>query len=202
MSAIQRLKKILAWTNMSSVVALSLVVLSGSAPAQSFSNFGFSHREKIQLQKFKKHQRSEAIRRQQINQQRQLACLARNVYYEAGGEPLQGQIAVAQVTVNRARSSQFPSDICAVVSQSAQRGENRVCQFSWYCDDTKNKHLKVKESHPSYIAARKVYVEGETLPRIGHNTYYFHNLTVNIHESYPYKVMARIGNHVFYRREK
>ena len=47
--------------------------------------------------------------------QTQLDCLARNIYHEAGSEPFEGKVAVAQVTINRAESGQFPSDICKVV---------------------------------------------------------------------------------------
>ena len=49
--------------------------------------------------------------------QAQLDCLARNIYHEAGYEPFEGKVAVAQVTINRAESGEFPSDICRVVYQ-------------------------------------------------------------------------------------
>lgn len=58
-------------------------------------------------------------------------CLARAVYYEARGEATDGQIAVAQVILNRARSKQWPSTICGVVNQGVERGEK--CQFSFAC---------------------------------------------------------------------
>ena len=47
----------------------------------------------------------------------QLDCLARNIYHEAGSEPFEGKVAVAQVTINRTESGAFPSDICKVVYQ-------------------------------------------------------------------------------------
>jgi spore germination cell wall hydrolase CwlJ-like protein len=49
--------------------------------------------------------------------QKQLDCLARNIYHEAGGEPFEGKVAVAQVTINRTENGAFPSDICQVVYQ-------------------------------------------------------------------------------------
>ena len=58
-----------------------------------------------------------------------LACLALNVYHEARGESTTGQLAVAHVTLNRARSPRWPSDPCAVVTE--RRGG--VCQFAWVC---------------------------------------------------------------------
>ena len=51
--------------------------------------------------------------------ERQLACLAKNIYYEAGYESFEGKVAVAQVTINRANSGDFPSDICGVIYQKS-----------------------------------------------------------------------------------
>ena len=48
---------------------------------------------------------------------KQLECLARNIYYEAKGEPFEGKVAVAQVTINRMESGLFPNDLCKVVYQ-------------------------------------------------------------------------------------
>ena len=47
--------------------------------------------------------------------ERQLGCLAKNIYHEAGSEPFEGKVAVAQVTMNRAANSQFPGDVCKVI---------------------------------------------------------------------------------------
>ena len=59
-------------------------------------------------------------------------CLAKNIYFEAGNQPLAGRIAVGQVTINRKNHGMFPHTICEVVYQG---GETRHrCQFSWYCD--------------------------------------------------------------------
>ena len=60
---------------------------------------------------------------------RHLICLAKNVYYEAGGESAKGKAAVAHVTLNRANSSLFPDSVCNVVYQKSRS----VCQFSWVC---------------------------------------------------------------------
>lgn len=55
----------------------------------------------------------------------EMFCLTQNIYHEARGESLRGQIAVAYVTLNRVESSEFPNTICEVVHQD--------CQFSWRC---------------------------------------------------------------------
>jgi spore germination cell wall hydrolase CwlJ-like protein len=65
---------------------------------------------------------------------RQVMCLAQNIYYEAGLEPFRGKVAVAQVTVNRTESGNFPSTICGVVHQKTQVAGKMICQFSWSCN--------------------------------------------------------------------
>ena len=63
-----------------------------------------------------------------------LECLALNIYREGGYEPIEGRIAIAQVTMNRVVSSNFPNDVCGVVYQKNRVVTKTVCQFSWYCD--------------------------------------------------------------------
>ena len=69
-------------------------------------------------------------------------CLAKNIYFEAGNQPLAGKVAVAQVVLNRMEHSAYPKDICGVVYQAKWK-ENwkgtmlpvrNQCQFSWFCD--------------------------------------------------------------------
>ena len=62
---------------------------------------------------------------------RQLECLAINIYREAGYEPFEGKVAVAQVTMNRVLHEEFPSDVCQVVYQKNIFYQRLVCQFSW-----------------------------------------------------------------------
>src|SRR5436305_42680 len=59
-------------------------------------------------------------------------CLANAVYFEARSEPVRGQIAVAQVVMNRAFSGYYPNDVCGVVYQNAHR--HLACQFTFACD--------------------------------------------------------------------
>ena len=61
--------------------------------------------------------------------QREIDCLALNIYREAGIEKTEGKIAVALVTMNRLKNDAFPSSICKVVKQKT----TKVCQFSWVC---------------------------------------------------------------------
>ena len=134
--------------------------------------------------------------------ERQLACLARNVFYEANGEPMAGQMAVAQVTVNRAKSGLFPNDLCAVVAQTTVVEGDRVCQFSWYCDSRFNKSKVVDKNSSSYIAAKKVLVDGQHVAKIDQDVMWFHEDSIKVNPRWPHKVATKIGNHVFYKRQK
>jgi spore germination cell wall hydrolase CwlJ-like protein len=128
--------------------------------------------------------------------QAQLDCLARNIYHEAGGEPFEGKVAVAQVTINRAESGQFPSDICQVVYQKNIVYEKVLCQFSWYCEGPS---VKKPMNGPVYTesmeVAKKVLLEGFRLPSIKH-ALYFHGDYVN--PKWGKQPVAKIGRHIFY----
>ena len=128
--------------------------------------------------------------------QKQLDCLARNIYHEAGYEPFEGKVAVAQVTINRAESGQFPSDICQVVYQKNVVYEKVLCQFSWYCDGpSAKKPMNGPVYTESMEVAKKVLLEGFRLPSIK-NALYFHGDYIN--PKWNKKPVAHVGRHIFY----
>ena len=128
---------------------------------------------------------------------KQLECLARNIYYEAGNQPFEGKVAVAQVTINRAESGQFPKDICQVVYQKNVVYERVLCQFSWYCETATMMRPKntaiFKESE---MVARQVLLEGFRLPSLK-NALYFH--ATHINPKWNKERVAVIAGHVFYK---
>ena len=128
--------------------------------------------------------------------QTQLDCLARNIYHEAGYEPFEGKVAVAQVTINRAESGEFPSDICRVVYQKNVVYEKVLCQFSWYCESASaKKPMNGPVYTESMEVAKKVLLEGFRLPDLK-NALYFHG--DYIHPGWNKKPVAKIGHHIFY----
>jgi spore germination cell wall hydrolase CwlJ-like protein len=128
--------------------------------------------------------------------QKQLDCLARNIYHEAGYEPFEGKVAVAQVTINRAESGQFPSDICQVVYQKNVVYEKVLCQFSWYCEGpSAKKPLNGPVYTESMEVAKKVLLEGFRLPSIK-KALYFHGDYIN--PKWNKKAVAHVGRHIFY----
>lgn len=130
--------------------------------------------------------------------ERQLACLAKNIYHEAGGEPFEGKVAVAQVTINRAESDgQFPGDICKVVYQKNMVYEKVLCQFSWVCDRETNFRPKNPEIYvESMEVAKKVLLEGFRLAVLK-EALYFHADYVN--PGWKKQKVAKIGRHIFYK---
>jgi spore germination cell wall hydrolase CwlJ-like protein len=64
---------------------------------------------------------------------KQIACMAKNIYYEAGHESLDGQAAVARVVLNRVRHG-FGNNPCQVVYQKTTIEDKIICQFSWVCE--------------------------------------------------------------------
>ena len=123
---------------------------------------------------------------------RQIKCLAKNIYFEARGEPEEGQEAVAHVTMNRARSGDYPEDVCAVVYQK----NSRVCQFSWTCDGRSDNIRQITTFRDSLEIAKAVYtdqVEDNTKGSLFYHASYvspkfFKRLTPTV----------TIGRHIFY----
>lgn len=134
------------------------------------------------------------------NYAKQVDCLAKNIYYEAAHESYEGKLAVAQVTLNRAASGQFPSDICSVVYQKTTSSSNSVtCQFSWTCMVVSMTRDKYKWEESVMIAKRAL-----TEPSL-HDTIaetkalYYHAVYVNPGWNKA-KVVKQIGNHIFYTK--
>ena len=126
---------------------------------------------------------------------KQVLCMAKNLYYEAAMEPYEGKLAVAQVVMNRTQNKNFPSDICGVVYQKT--GE--TCQFTWTCE----KSYAVRNEYAweeSVMIARKALTEGVLHKEIAKAKIIFYHATYvhpgwsNIH---PFKT---IGNHIFYAK--
>ena len=125
---------------------------------------------------------------------KQVLCMAKNLYYEAAMEPYEGKLAVAQVTMNRANSSKFPSTICEVVYQKT----GSTYQFTWVGE-------KVSEIRNKYaweeclMVARKALTEAKLHDTIYRTqAMYYHNTSVN--PAWKLKYVAKIGNHLFYTR--
>ena len=128
--------------------------------------------------------------------ERQLDCLAINIYREAGYEPFEGKVAVAQVTMNRVEHPKFPKDVCAVVYEKNNWSGRIVCQFSWYCDSTHRNRPIGAGYEESYEVAKRVLLEGFRLPGLT-DALFYHADYVN--PRWRYDRIQQIGTHIFYR---
>jgi spore germination cell wall hydrolase CwlJ-like protein len=123
---------------------------------------------------------------------REVECLAKNIYYEAGSEPRAGKIAVAQVTMNRVKSKQFPRTVCGVVYQKT-RG---TCQFSWVCEN--GKRIRSNSAwKESLQIAENILISKRKYDIIG-NAMYFHADYVEPKWANEKRLIAQIGRHIFY----
>jgi spore germination cell wall hydrolase CwlJ-like protein len=132
------------------------------------------------------------------DRERQLQCMTKNIYYEAGGEPAEGKLAVAQVVLNRVESGLFADDPCTVIHQKNVVYNRVVCQFSWLCEDThKIRPVHQKVWDESYEAAKMVLLEGFRLPALK-GALYFHADYITPPQWKKVRV-AKIGRHIFYK---
>jgi spore germination cell wall hydrolase CwlJ-like protein len=128
--------------------------------------------------------------------EKNLSCLALNIYKEAGHEPFEGKVAVAQVTLNRTKHPDFPSTICDVVYQKNTFTGKVVCQFSWYCDSAHRLRPVNKQAYEeSYKVAKMVYLEDFKLESVK-NALYYHADYVS--PNWGKKKVTKIGAHIFY----
>ena len=131
--------------------------------------------------------------------EKQEKCLANAVYFEARGEAVRGQIAVAQVVMNRTFSGYYPNTPCGVVYQNAHR--HLSCQFTFACDGIRD----VVTEPDMWDRARRIAKEtldGRLwLPEVGKSTHY-HAAYVHPYWVREMKKQIRFGVHTFYRPRK
>ncbi len=123
-------------------------------------------------------------------------CLASAIYFEARDEPVRGQIAVAQVVINRVFSGFYPNDLCDVIYQNASR--HLECQFTFACDGKR----KVINERGAWARAEQVATQvlaGDLYDAaVGSSTHY-HALYVHPDWVQEMRKLARYGTHNFYR---
>ena len=139
----------------------------------------------------------------------EVECLAKNIYFEARGESTEGQIAVAQVAMNRAKSDMFPNNICDVIYQGPVSNwflveKNKIvpllheCQFSWWCDgksDVPRDMWAWGRAMTIASAVLKGEVEDNT-----QGAMWYHATSVNPNWNRLAEI-ATIDNHIFYVAE-
>lgn len=138
---------------------------------------------------------------------KQLACMAKNIFYEAGHESIMGQAAVARVVLNRVNHG-FARNPCAVVYQSHTVDKTiddeivkvKLCQFSWVCENKGEPNVNSQRYKQAYQVAYDVMAKDAYSDVVPKSALFFHNL--NVDPLWPYKQVAKIGNHIFYSKQK
>jgi spore germination cell wall hydrolase CwlJ-like protein len=126
-------------------------------------------------------------------------CLAEVIYFEARGEAVRGQIAVAQVVMNRVFSGKYPNSVCGVVYQNKHR--HLACQFTFACDN----YADVIREPDMWERAKKIskaMLDGQIwLPEVGKSTHYH---AYYVHPSWVNEMtkLWKFGVHTFYRPKK
>lgn len=116
-------------------------------------------------------------------------CLAKNIYFEARNQSFDGQLAVAEVVLNRVSSDKFPDSICGVVWQEKQ--------FSW-THDGKSDNPKEREAWKKAKSLANAILNGE-VSLLGIEATHYHAQEVRPWWNTYYTRLGTIENHVFYR---
>ena len=131
-----------------------------------------------------------------------ITCLALNIYFESRNQPIEGQVAVSQVVLERVKSKKYPNTVCEVVFQgptyswSVNYPIRDRCQFSWYCDGLSDKPKdKIAWLNSLEVAEKVYYGLTDTVKGATH----YHSVKVDPWWA-KYKVKVKqIGDHIFYR---
>ena len=209
---------------------ISLVIALGSTVvvAEEVQVAEISYRDQIVDQANRFVERTVNIIATPFLSDKDVDCLARNIFYEAGSEPIEGKVAVGMVTINRTQDERYPQSVCGVVRQRTvvtvpqqvtevrtvkpnifsppkQVIETRtawvqkvIYQFSW----VGQRNIRIREDDPRWIESRAV---AEELARGGYETWQEkYSEAMNFHAVYVnpgwrLKRIGRVGNHIFYK---
>ena len=143
---------------------------------------------------------------------KEVTCMAKNIFFEAAIESTAGKLAVAHVTLNRVDSQWFPNSVCEVVydglhythSSGKQFPVRDRCQFSWYCDgkgDDPREGSKLWED--SQELAKYVLLRQEELPDITDGALHYHASYIDAPTwAKRKKITTKIDTHIFYRSKR
>lgn len=122
-----------------------------------------------------------------------LVCVALNVYYEARNDDTAGQVAVAQVVLQRMEHAEFPNSECEVIHQGGE--QRHQCQFSWYCDGKSDTPYDVQAWESALLIASAVMAgsgHADLLNATHYHAYYVSPDWDNM------RFLGRVGKHLYY----
>ena len=141
-----------------------------------------------------------------------LMCLALNTYHEAKNQSMIGQVATAQVVMNRVADSRFPNTVCEVVKQGPHRPSwedpkkeypvRHKCQFSWYCDGKSDEPRKDSKEWFKAKEYARIVLSGRIVLDVTEGATHYHATYVKPAWAKTKTRTTRIESHIFYRWEK
>ncbi len=131
-----------------------------------------------------------------VGTKKEQRCLAEGIYFEARGESEEGQVAVAQVVLNRVKNPAYPNTICGVVYQNKHK-RNR-CQFSFACDGIRDRISQPKSWKLAQRLAKEVLDGKQYLKMVDASTHY-HATYVNPRWAKSMVKRGQVGLHIFYK---
>jgi len=132
-----------------------------------------------------------------------IGCLAQNIYFEARDQPTIGQMAVAEVVMNRVHSPLFPDTVCEVIHEGPtykwkqELPIKHRCQFSWYCDGKSDTPKDQRAWNKSIAIAEEVYYSYGLSINIVDGAIFYHSIDVDPNWNREYVV--QIEDHIFYK---
>ena len=136
-----------------------------------------------------------------------LMCLALNTYHEAKNQSMIGQVATAQVVMNRVADRRYPNTVCEVVKQGPKYKGSDVpvrhkCQFSWFCDGKSDEPKKDSKEWRMAQEYARIVLSGRIVLDVTEGATHYHATYVKPSWETKNTTTTRIESHIFYRWEK
>ena len=136
-----------------------------------------------------------------------LVCLALNTYHEAKNQSMIGQVATAQVVMNRVADSRYPNSVCEVVKQGPKYKGSDVpvrhkCQFSWFCDGKSDEPKRDSKEWRMAQEYARIVLSGRIVLDVTEGATHYHATYVKPSWAKTKTRTTRIESHIFYRWEK
>ena len=132
-----------------------------------------------------------------------IGCLAQNIYFEARDQPTIGQMAVAEVVMNRVHSPLFPDTVCEVIHEGPTYKWKQDlpikhrCQFSWYCDGKSDTPKDQRAWTKSIAIAEEVYYSyGLSINSVDGSLFYH---SIDVDPNWNREYVVQIEDHIFYK---
>ena len=134
-------------------------------------------------------------------------CLALNTYHEAKNQSMIGQVATAQVVMNRVADSRYPNSVCEVVKQGPKYKGSDVpvrhkCQFSWFCDGKSDEPKRDSKEWRMAQEYARIVLSGRIVLDVTEGATHYHATYVKPSWAKTKTRTTRIESHIFYRWEK